>query len=138
MNQILPNKDALESAASIVYEHLKPTAQYCWPLLTQALGTEVWLKHENHQATGAFKVRGGLVYLHELIKREANIAGVIAATRGNHGQSIALASRIYGLKTTIVVPFANSKEKNSAMRYIDPPTTKKHETAKVAYFLLPQ
>lgn len=112
----LPNKTELESAAKIVYARLAPTLQYAWPLLCEALGTEVWLKHENHTPTGAFKVRGGLVYIHELLQREPELAGVISATRGNHGQSIAFAARPYGLKTTIVVPIGNSKEKNAAMR----------------------
>jgi threonine dehydratase len=95
---------------------LPPTPQYAWPLLCEALGTEVWLKHENHTPTGAFKVRGGLVYIHELLRREPKLAGVISATRGNHGQSIAFAVRPHGVKATIVVPIGNSKEKNAAMR----------------------
>ncbi|MES2048218.1 MAG: threonine dehydratase [Pseudomonadota bacterium] len=116
MTFALPNKTELESAAKIVYASMPPTPQYAWPLLCEALGTEVWLKHENHTPTGAFKVRGGLVYIHELLQREPKIAGVISATRGNHGQSIAFAARPHGLKTSIVVPFGNSKEKNAAMR----------------------
>lgn len=112
----LPNQSALTSAAQIVYANMPATAQYAWPLLREALGTEVWLKHENHTPTGAFKLRGGLVYLHELLQREPAVRGVIAATRGNHGQSIAYAARPHGLKVTIVVPIGNSTEKNAAMR----------------------
>ena len=112
----LPNKVDLESAAKIVYAGMPSTPQYAWPLLCEALATEVWLKHENHTPTGAFKVRGGLVYVHELLQRDPTISGLISATRGNHGQSIAFAARPHGLKTTIVVPIGNSKEKNAAMR----------------------
>jgi threonine dehydratase len=112
----LPNQAALASAAQIVYASMPATAQYAWPLLCQALGAEVWLKHENHTPTGAFKVRGGLVYLHELLQREPALRGVISATRGNHGQSIAYAARPHGIKVTIVVPIGNSLEKNAAMR----------------------
>jgi threonine dehydratase len=116
MNFSLPKLAALESAAGIVYASLPATPQYAWPLLCDALGSEVWLKHENHTPTGAFKVRGGLVYIHELLQREPCISGVISATRGNHGQSIAFAARPHGLKVTIVVPVGNSREKNAAMR----------------------
>ncbi|MFZ6749911.1 threonine dehydratase [Undibacterium sp. Ren11W] len=112
----LPNHSALASAAQIVYASMPATAQYAWPILCETLGTEVWLKHENHTPTGAFKVRGGLVYLHELLQREPALRGVISATRGNHGQSIAYAARPHGLKVTIVVPLGNSAEKNAAMR----------------------
>ncbi|WP_295750465.1 threonine dehydratase [Undibacterium sp.] len=112
----LPNHSALASAAQIVYASMPATAQYAWPILCEALGTEVWLKHENHTPTGAFKVRGGLVYLHELLQREPALRGVISATRGNHGQSIAYAARPHGVKVTIVVPIGNSLEKNAAMR----------------------
>jgi threonine dehydratase len=116
MNFSLPNQADLTSAARIVYASMPATAQYVWPLLCEALGTEVWLKHENHTPTGAFKVRGGLVYLHELVQREPALRGVISATRGNHGQSIAYAARPHGIKVTIVVPIGNSAEKNAAMR----------------------
>lgn len=105
----------LEAAAEIVYRVLPPTPQYRWPLLTERLGTEVWIKHENHTAIGAFKVRGGLVYFHHLVQTERP-AGVISATRGNHGQSVGFAARRYGLPAVIVVPFGNSREKNAAMR----------------------
>lgn len=111
----LPTIDDIESAARIVYATMPPTPQYCWPLLCQEAGTEVWLKHENHTPVGAFKVRGGLVYFAELASGAA-VAGVAAATRGNHGQSVALCARRHGIPATIVVPHGNSVEKNRAMR----------------------
>jgi threonine dehydratase len=106
----------LESAASVVHSVLAPTPQIAWPLLAEHCGAEVWVKHENHLPTGAFKVRGGLVFLADLVEREPSVGGVIVATRGNHGQSIGFAARRMGLKATIVVPHGNSREKNAAMR----------------------
>ena len=108
--------DELDAAQSTVYAAMPPTPQYAWPLLRERLGAEVWVKHENHTPLGAFKVRGGLVYLHGLVQREPACRGVIAATRGNHGQSITFAARGLGLSATIVVPHGNSVEKNAAMR----------------------
>ncbi|ADZ71935.1 threonine dehydratase [Polymorphum gilvum] len=107
---------AMEDAARIVYRHLSPTPQYAWPLLREALGAEVWVKHENHTPVGAFKVRGGLAFMAGLARHAAPGTGVISATRGNHGQSIAFAAGRFGMKATIVVPLGNSKEKNAAMR----------------------
>jgi threonine dehydratase len=95
---------------------MPPTPQYRWPLLEARVGTTVWVKHENHTPTGAFKVRGGLVYLDELCRTEAKPDGVISATRGNHGQSVGFAARQYGIPAAVVVPFGNSVEKNAAMR----------------------
>ncbi len=115
----VPSLADVEAAAEIVYASLSPTPQICWPLLSQRCGAEVWVKHENHLPTGAFKVRGGLMYLAELACRDPGVSGVIAATRGNHGQSIALAARARGLRATIVVPHGNSPEKNAAMRAYD-------------------
>lgn len=106
----------LEAGAALVSRHLPGTPQYSWPLLSERVGAEVWVKHENHLPVGAFKVRGGLVYLHELLASGARPAGVIAATRGNHGQSIARAAAALGLEATIYVPRGNSREKNAAMR----------------------
>jgi threonine dehydratase len=106
----------LRAAASVVNAVIPQTPQYCWPLLSQAMGAAVWVKHENHTQVGAFKVRGGLTYLHALRRRERALGGVIAATRGNHGQSIALAANRNGMTATIVVPQGNSVEKNAAMR----------------------
>jgi threonine dehydratase len=112
----LPAKAELERAAEIVYRDVTPTPQYAWPLLAQRLGTEVWVKHENHLQVGAFKLRGALVYFENLKRREPEVRGVIAATRGNHGQAVAYAARLHGLTATIVVPHGNSREKNAAMR----------------------
>jgi threonine dehydratase len=112
----LPTLEQLERAADIVYRSMRPTPQYAWPMLSARLGTAFWLKHENHTPTGAFKVRGGLVYFHELAQAGMKPAGVISATRGNHGQSLAFAARQHGLPVTIVVPQGNSREKNDAMR----------------------
>ncbi len=106
----------VESAAAIVYAAMPPTPQYAWPLLAKRTGCEVWVKHENHTPTGAFKVRGGLVYMDRLKREQPGVAGVISATRGNHGQSIALAAGRAGIAATIVVPEGNSVEKNAAMR----------------------
>jgi threonine dehydratase len=108
--------DELEAAQRTVYAAMAPTPQYAWPLLRERLGTEVWVKHENHTPLGAFKLRGGLVYLRALAQRAPNCPGVISATRGNHGQSVARAARQQGLAVTIVVPQGNSVEKNAAMR----------------------
>ncbi|TAJ37186.1 MAG: threonine dehydratase [Reyranella sp.] len=106
----------VEDAAAIVYAAMPPTPQYAWPLLARRTGCEVWVKHENHTPTGAFKVRGGLVYMDRLKREQPAVAGVISATRGNHGQSIALAAARTGIAATIVVPLGNSVEKNAAMR----------------------
>lgn len=105
----------LETAAELVHRVVPPTPAYRWPLLSRRVGAELWVKHENHTPIGAFKLRGGLVYLDDLKRREPQIAGVITATRGNHGQSIAYAAARLGLAATIVVPHGNSVEKNSAM-----------------------
>ena len=108
--------DDLEAAARVVRRALPATPQICWPLLSARAGTEVWVKHENHLPTGAFKVRGGIVYMRRLRERFPQVRGVIAATRGNHGQSVAFAGRAAGLNVQIVVPHGNSVEKNAAMR----------------------
>lgn len=114
--------DALRTAAQTVHAVLPPTPQYRWPLLEAAFagapgdGTQVWLKHENHTPVGAFKVRGGLVYLDRLLRDGPRPPGLVSATRGNHGQSIALAAARHGVPAAIVVPHGNSREKNAAMR----------------------
>jgi threonine dehydratase len=108
--------DQLEEAARQVHAVMPPTPQYAWPLLSQRVGADVWVKHENHTPLGAFKVRGGIVYMAALKEQQPGLAGVIAATRGNHGQSIAFAARRVGLTPTIVAPHGNSVEKNAAMR----------------------
>jgi threonine dehydratase len=107
---------ALESAAAVVHRMMAPTPLFAWPLLAARAGAEVWVKHENHGPIGAFKLRGGLVYMDELRRRQPNVRGVVCATRGNHGQSIGYAARLNGLAATIVVPRGNSVEKNAAMR----------------------
>lgn len=103
-------------AMRVVREAMPPTPQQRWPLLDQRVGAQVWVKHENHTAVGAFKLRGGLVYFDNLRRREPDVRGVISATRGNHGQSVGYAARRHGLQATIVVPHGNSVEKNAAMR----------------------
>jgi threonine dehydratase len=109
-----PSLNDLESAARLIYESMMPTPQYRWPLIDARLGARVWLKHENHAPTGAFKVRGGLVYFDNLSRRATKPAGVISATRGNHGQSLGFAARQYGIPAAVVVPNGNSVEKNAA------------------------
>jgi len=111
-----PTRDRLEAAARVVHAAMAPTPQYCWPLLSRRVGAEVWVKHENHTPTGAFKLRGGLVLLERLKRERPNLAGVVSATRGNHGQSLAFAARRHGIGCTIVVPHGNSASKNRAMR----------------------
>lgn len=106
----------IDAALAIVRALLPPTTQQRWPLLDAQVGAQVWVKHENHTPVGAFKVRGGLVYFDALRRREPGLRGVISATRGNHGQSVAFAARRYGFAATIVVPHGNSVEKNAAMR----------------------
>jgi len=106
----------LDDAVAIVGRVMRPTPQIAWPLLAARVGCEVWVKHENHTPTGAFKVRGGLVFMDALRRRGETVAGLITATRGNHGQSIAFAGRQAGIAVTIVVPRGNSAEKNAAMR----------------------
>src|SRR5438094_1579065 len=107
---------ALDEAAALVYRVMPPTPQYCWPLLSRRVGAEIWVKHENHTPTGAFKVRGGIVYLDNLRQTRPEIRGVVSATTGNHGQSIAYAASRLGLAATIVVPQGNNPAKNRAMR----------------------
>jgi threonine dehydratase len=106
----------LEEVAALVHSVMPPTPQHCWPLLGARVGAEVWVKHENHTPIGAFKIRGGLAYLADLKRRAPDTPGIISATRGNHGQSLALAARRLGIHASIVVPQGNSTEKNAAMR----------------------
>ncbi len=111
----LPSLQDLEDAAQLIATAFAPTPQYQWPLLNARLGTRCWVKHENHTPVGAFKVRGGLVYLDWLQRTQPAVRGVVTATRGNHGQSIGYAARRTGMQTCIVVPQGNSVEKNAAM-----------------------
>jgi len=109
-------REDIEQAARQVYQVMPATAQYRWPLLAERLGCTVWVKHENHTPTGAFKVRGGITFMHWLRREHPSVKGIVSATRGNHGQSLALAASAVGLKALIVVPLGNSLEKNNAMR----------------------
>ena len=110
----LPTLDAFQEAAAFVHETLDPTPQIAWPLLAKRVGAQVWVKHENHTPIGSFKVRGGLVFMDDL-RRRGPVAGVIGATRGNHGQSVAFAAARLGLASVLVVPEGNAAGKNAAM-----------------------
>jgi threonine dehydratase len=112
----LPTLQEIEAAAAVVYREFQPTPQYRWALLGERLGTECWVKHENHLPVGAFKIRGGLCYFDALKAAGTLPKAVVSATRGNHGQSIGWAARSHGIACTIVVPEGNSSEKNAAMR----------------------
>ena len=112
----LPTLSEIEAAKALIRPHIRETPTYRWPLLEAGLGCELWLKHENHTPVGAFKIRGGLVYMDELKRAQPEVRGVIAATTGNHGQSIAFAAKLNGLRAVIVVPHGNNPEKNNAMR----------------------
>lgn len=109
-------KDELAEAAGLVHRHMPPTPQFPWPQLRERLGATVWVKHENHTPTGAFKVRGGITYIDWLRRAHPDAPGIITATRGNHGQSQARAARAAGLRAVVYVPHGNSVEKNAAMR----------------------
>jgi len=111
----LTRKD-LEDGVRLVRAVVAPTPQYSWPLLNERAEREIWVKHENYTATGAFKVRGGLTLLARLKQENPKLGGVISATRGNHGQSLAFAGRRLGVRSVIVVPHGNSREKNAAMQ----------------------
>ena len=112
----LPTLAEIEAAANVVYRDFPATPQYRWALLSERLGTDCWVKHENHTPVGAFKIRGGLTYFAQLKARGELPRAVVSATRGNHGQSIGWAARAHGVACTIVVPKGNSVEKNAAMR----------------------
>jgi threonine dehydratase len=112
----LPTIDEIKDAQELVYAVMPPTPQIVWPLLCERLGAEVWVKHENHTPTGAFKARTAVVYAAELFRGSKDIRGLVTATRGNHGQSVALAARRFKVPAHIVVPLGNSAEKNAAMR----------------------
>ncbi|MDO9294096.1 MAG: threonine dehydratase [Hydrogenophaga sp.] len=112
----LPHLQDIEAAAQVVYQSFQATPQYRWGTLSQRLGADCWVKHENHTPVGAFKIRGGLTYFDQLQRRGELPREVISATRGNHGQSIGWAARAHGVACSIVVPLGNSTEKNAAMR----------------------
>lgn len=107
---------ALRAAAAMIHAQMPPTPQYAWPLLGQRAGCQLWVKHENHTPTGAFKARGAITYIDWLRRTHPEVTGIITATRGNHGQAQARAARAAGLSVTIVVPHGNAREKNAAMR----------------------
>jgi threonine dehydratase len=111
----LPSLAQIRDAKTVVYRHMPPTPQYSWPLLNDRLRAEAWIKHENHTPVGAFKLRGALVYMDWLKQTQPALTGVVAATRGNHGQGVGMAARLADLRAVIVVPHGNSKEKNRAM-----------------------
>lgn len=113
---MLPSLDQIHDAQNLIYRYMPPTPQYTWPLINQHLGTEIWIKHENHTPLGAFKIRSSLVYAHWLKQTQPGLQGIVAATRGNFGQGAGFAARLLGLKAAIVVPHGNSVEKNQAMR----------------------
>ena len=116
MLHTLPTLADIEAAAQVVYRDFAATPQYRWALLSERLGTDCWLKHENHTPVGAFKIRGGLTYFDQRARRGALPRELVSATRGNHGQSMGWAARRHGVACTIVVPRGNSVEKNAAMR----------------------
>ncbi|HZR66886.1 MAG TPA: threonine dehydratase [Terriglobales bacterium] len=112
----LPSLAEIAEGQRLIYELMSPTPQISWPLLNEKLGTKLWVKHENHTPIGAFKARTAVVYAAELFRKQSGIKGLITATRGNHGQSVALAGQRFNVPVTIVVPEGNSVEKNAAMR----------------------
>jgi threonine dehydratase len=112
----LPAIEDIHAAQELVYGVMSPTPQYAWPLLCERLGTEVWVKHENHTPIGAFKARTAVLYIANLFRDGHGPAGLVTATRGNHGQAVALAAKRFQVPAHIVVPRGNSTEKNAAMR----------------------
>src|ERR1700691_2897245 len=112
----LPTIDEIKQAQQLVYEVMPPTAQFVWPLLCERLGGEVWVKHENHTPIGAFKARTAVVYTAQLFRDAQPLPGLVTATRGNHGQAVALAANRFEVPAHVVVPRGNSAEKNAAMR----------------------
>ena len=112
----LPSLHDIEAASALVYRSMAASPQLHWPLLSERSGCHVVVKHENHNPTGAFKVRGGLVYINRLRQRDPGLTGLVTATRGNHGQSIAFAASRAGFRSVVVVPEGNNPDKNRAMR----------------------
>src|SRR5215472_2469795 len=113
---LLPQLDEIREAQKLIYSVMLPTPQISWPLLNQRLRASVWVKHENHTPIAAFKARTAVVYAAELFRQAKDISGLVTATRGNHGQAVALAGRRFHVPVHIVVPRGNSPEKNAAMR----------------------
>ncbi len=113
---LLPTIDEIKDAQQLVYAVMPPTPQFVWPLLSERLGATVWVKHENHTPIGAFKARTAVVYAAQLFQDASQVTGLVTATRGNHGQSVALAAKRFEVPAHIVVPVGNSTGKNAAMR----------------------
>jgi len=111
----MPTLHDIIAARPNVYRHLKPTPLYHYPTLSDLVGAEVWVKHENHQPVGAFKVRGGLNLASHLTDQERR-SGLFTASTGNHGQSIAYAARAFGIQATIAVPEGANPGKVAAMK----------------------
>ena len=111
----LPSLEQIREAQTVLYRYMPATPQYSWPLINRRLDAEVWVKHENHTPVGAFKIRGAMLYMDWLTRTQPELRGVIAATRGNHGQGVAMAARLHRVACVIVVPHGNSIEKNRAM-----------------------
>jgi len=129
----LPSLAEIEAAAAVVYRVMSPTPQISWPLLNARAWLAAVLKHENHTPLGAFKIRGGLVFFDALTRAQPDLCGVVAATRGNHGQSVAFAARRHGLRAVIVVPHGNSVEKNASMRALGAELVEHGEDFQSAY-----
>lgn len=110
-----PTLNDIYAARERIQPHMQPSPLLKHPLLDEAAGLSIWVKHENHNPTGAFKVRGGLNLVGSLTNDEKG-RGIVTASTGNHGQSIGLASRIHGVACTVFVPLGNNPEKNAAMR----------------------
>src|SRR5690349_21617 len=110
--------EELDRAAELVHRVVPPTPQFAWPKLRYRVGCTVWVKHENHTPTGAFKVRGGLVYMDRLVRAQPRIAGVVSATRGNHGQSISFAAARARIPATIYVPRGNSPDQKIGRAHV--------------------
>src|SRR6266545_7508754 len=94
----LPDLTTIERAAKVVYSAMMPTAQYRWPLLCERVGTEVWIKHENHAPLGNFKMRSGMMYFQRLKESGSANGKVVTATRGNYGQAVALGAQHAGME----------------------------------------
>ncbi|RDU99512.1 threonine dehydratase [Trinickia dinghuensis] len=110
------SKAELFDACEWVHAQMPATPLHFWPQLSTATGARVWIKHENHAPTGAFKVRGGMTFIGWLRRSHPDCPGIVTATRGNHGQSQARAATAAGMRAVIFVPHGNSIEKNAAMR----------------------
>src|SRR6516164_10335713 len=110
----LPTYEDIVAAAPLVHRYVKPTPLYEWPALSRLLGCRYYLKHENHTSTTAFKVRGG-IYLVSRLTEEQKRRGIIGCTTGNHGQSLAYASRLFGGRCILVVPHNSNPDKLAAM-----------------------